>query len=112
MTYAELEARVDVLRTWIRVLDCTEGIADPTATMHLAEFGGIIFIAQGYFSGGDSSRPADGDFIGLEVQADVAHEVYRQVRDRVSDGMLIDGSRRCPARCSLASASRSAASSR
>ena len=73
---------------------------------------GIIFIAQDYFSGGDSSRPADGDFIGLEVQADVAHEVYRQVRDRVSDGMLIDGSRRCPARCSLASASRSAASSR
>ena len=52
---------------------------------------GIIFIAEDYFGGGESSRPADGDFIGLEVQADVAHEVYRQVRERVSDGTLIDG---------------------
>ena len=57
---------------------------------YLAERG-IIFIAQDYFGGGDSSRPANGDFIGLEVQADVAHEVYRQVRERVGDGTLIDG---------------------
>ncbi|HSY15622.1 MAG TPA: hypothetical protein VK816_06515, partial [Jatrophihabitantaceae bacterium] len=57
---------------------------------YLAERG-IIFIATDYFGGGDSSRPADGDFIGLEVQADVAHEVYRQVRERISDGTLIDG---------------------
>jgi hypothetical protein len=52
---------------------------------------GIVFIAADYFGGGDSSRPADGDFIGLEVQADVAHEVYRQVRERISDGTLTDG---------------------
>lgn len=57
---------------------------------YLAERG-IIFIATDYFGGGDSSRPADGDFIGLEVQADVAHEVYQQVRERISDGTLIDG---------------------
>ena len=57
---------------------------------YLAERG-IVFIATDYFGGGDSSRPADGDFIGLEVQADVAHEVYRQVRERISDGTLIDG---------------------
>jgi len=52
---------------------------------------GIVFIATDYFGGGDSSRPADGDFIGLEVQTDVAHEVYQQVRQRISDGTLIDG---------------------
>jgi len=57
---------------------------------YLAERG-IIFIATDYFGGGDSSRPADGDFIGLEVQADVAHEVYQQVRERICDGKLIDG---------------------
>jgi len=57
---------------------------------YLAERG-IIFIATDYFGGGDSSRPADGDFIGLEVQADVAHEVYRQVSERISDGTLMDG---------------------
>lgn len=57
---------------------------------YLAERG-IIFIATDYFGGGDSSRPADGDFIGLEVQADVAHEVFLQVTERVSDGTLTDG---------------------
>src|ERR1700758_4798954 len=57
---------------------------------YLAERG-IVFIATDYFGGCDSSRPADGDFIGLEVQADVAHEVYQQVRERISDGKLIDG---------------------
>jgi Alpha/beta hydrolase family len=57
---------------------------------YLAERG-IIFIATDYFGGGDSSRPAAGDFIGLEVQADVAHEVYQQVRERIIDGTLIDG---------------------
>jgi hypothetical protein len=57
---------------------------------YLAERG-IIFIAQDYFGGGDSSRPADGDFIGLEVQADVAHNVFLQVTERVGKGTLIDG---------------------
>jgi hypothetical protein len=55
---------------------------------YLAERG-VIFIAEDYLGGGDSSRPADGDFIGLEVQADVAHEVYRQVRERVGNGTLL-----------------------
>ena len=51
---------------------------------------GIIFVAADYFGGGDSSRPADGDFIGLEAQADVAHDVCRQVRERVRAGTLAD----------------------
>lgn len=57
---------------------------------YLAERG-IVFIAEDYFGGGDSSQPADGDFIGLEVQADVAHDVYRQVRERLGAGTLVDG---------------------
>jgi hypothetical protein len=57
---------------------------------YLAERG-IVFVAEDYFGGGDSSRPPDGDFIGLEVQADVAHDVYRQVRECISGGTLIDG---------------------
>jgi hypothetical protein len=52
---------------------------------------GVIFIAEDYFGGGDSSRPADGDFIGLEVQADVAHEAFAQITKRVADGTLADG---------------------
>jgi alpha-beta hydrolase superfamily lysophospholipase len=71
------------------------GRAGYSKAAYLAERG-IIFIATDYFGGGDSSRPADGDFIGLEVQADVAHEVYRQVREQVSDGMLVGGIRPLP----------------
>jgi len=50
---------------------------------------GLIFVAMEYFGGGDSSRPPDGDFIGLEVQADVAHDVAQQVRGRVTSGDLL-----------------------
>jgi pimeloyl-ACP methyl ester carboxylesterase len=52
---------------------------------------GIVFIAEDYFGGGDSTRPADGDFIGLEMQADVAHEVLGQVRKRLQSGELVPG---------------------
>ncbi len=52
---------------------------------------GIVFVAQDYFGGGDSTKPADGDFIGLEFQADVAHDVLRQVRQRVAAGTLVEG---------------------
>ncbi|WP_133150713.1 alpha/beta hydrolase [Frankia canadensis] len=52
---------------------------------------GLIFIALDYFGGGDSTRPADGDFIGLEVQADAAHLAYEQARQRLRDGTLAPG---------------------
>lgn len=57
--------------------------------VYLAERG-IVFVAEDYFGGGDSSQPPDGDFIGLEVQADVAHDVYRQVAERISAGTLVE----------------------
>lgn len=49
---------------------------------------GLVFVAMDYFGGGDSTRPADGDFIGLEVQADAAHLSYLQVRRAVEQGTL------------------------
>jgi hypothetical protein len=58
--------------------------------VHLAERG-VIFIAMDYFGGGDSTRPTDGDFIGLEVQADVAHLSYLQAKQRLADGSLVGG---------------------
>jgi dienelactone hydrolase len=52
---------------------------------------GKVFLAVDYLGGGDSSRPEDGDFIGLEVQADAAHLTYRQARERVAAGSLAPG---------------------
>jgi len=49
---------------------------------------GIVFVACDYLGGGDSTRPDDGDFIGLEVQADAAHGVFEAVRDAVRRGTL------------------------
>ena len=51
---------------------------------------GVVFVASDYLGGGDSSRPADGDFMTLEVAADAAHEVYHQVRDELGKGTLDD----------------------
>jgi hypothetical protein len=51
---------------------------------------GVIFVACDYLGGGDSSRPEDGDFIGLEVQADAAHGVFESVRDSLAQGTLVD----------------------
>jgi alpha-beta hydrolase superfamily lysophospholipase len=56
---------------------------------YLAERG-VIFIAMDYLGGGDSSRPADGDFIGLETQADAAHLAFLEARDRLRAGSLVD----------------------
>ena len=41
---------------------------------------GVVFVASDYLGGGDSSRPADGDFMTLEVAADAAHAAYQQIR--------------------------------
>lgn len=49
---------------------------------------GIVFVACDYLGGGDSARPADGDFMTLEVCADAAHEVYQQVRTGLEKGTL------------------------
>jgi alpha-beta hydrolase superfamily lysophospholipase len=51
---------------------------------------GVVFVACDYLGGGDSSRPDDGDFIGLEVQADAAHGVFEHVRDSLVQGALLD----------------------
>jgi hypothetical protein len=51
---------------------------------------GLVFVACDYLGGGDSSRPDDGDFIGLEVQADAAHGVFEYVRDSLAEGTLVD----------------------
>jgi hypothetical protein len=58
----------------------------------VAERGGV-FVACDYLGGGDSSRPEDGDFMTLEVCADAAHEVYRQVSQGLRKGSLVDGLR-------------------
>jgi alpha-beta hydrolase superfamily lysophospholipase len=49
---------------------------------------GVVFVACDYLGGGDSSRPVDGDFIGLEVQADAAHAVLVSLRDTLARGTL------------------------
>lgn len=49
---------------------------------------GAVFVACDYLGGGDSTRPADGDFMTLEVSADAAHEVYQQVRAGLEKGTL------------------------
>ncbi len=56
---------------------------------YLAERG-VVFVACDYLGGGDSSRPDDGDFIGLEVQADAAHGVFESVRESLARGTLVD----------------------
>jgi pimeloyl-ACP methyl ester carboxylesterase len=50
---------------------------------------GVIVVAEDYLGGGDSSRPPDGDFITLEVQADAAHATFEEVRSRVDKGKLL-----------------------
>lgn len=51
---------------------------------------GILFIAMDYLGGGDSTRPTDGDFIGLEVQADAAHLALLEAQQRLRDGLLVE----------------------
>ena len=51
---------------------------------------GVVFVASDYLGGGDSSRPADGDFMTLEVAADAAHAVYQQLRGQLEAGSLDD----------------------
>ena len=73
---------------------------------------GVVFVACDYLGGGDSYAPDDGDFIGLETQADAAHRVFELLEERLALGILIELScRRFPTRRSSASASRSAGSS-
>ena len=55
---------------------------------HLAERG-VVLIACDYLGGGDSSRPDDGDFIGLETQADAAHGVFDHVRGMFTDATFV-----------------------
>jgi len=55
---------------------------------HLAERG-VIVIACDYLGGGDSSRPDDGDFIGLRTQAAAAHAAFERIREGVVGGSLI-----------------------
>jgi len=52
---------------------------------------GDVFVACDYLGGGDSSRPADGDFMTLEVCADAAHHVVRHLRDGIARGTLVGG---------------------
>lgn len=54
---------------------------------YLAERG-VVFVACDYLGGGDSTRPDDGDFIGLETQADAAHGVLIALRDELGRGTL------------------------
>jgi alpha-beta hydrolase superfamily lysophospholipase len=54
---------------------------------HLAERG-VVFVACDYLGGGDSTRPADGDFIGLETQADAAHGALAALREGLGHGTL------------------------
>jgi hypothetical protein len=54
---------------------------------HLAERG-VVFVACDYLGGGDSTRPVDGDFIGLETQADAAHGALTALRDGLGHGTL------------------------
>ena len=55
---------------------CTRRGAPASARPSSSPSEGSSFVACDYLGGGDSSRPDDGDFIGLEVQADAAHGVF------------------------------------
>ncbi len=50
---------------------------------------GVVFVACDYLGGGDSTRPDDGDFIGLETQADAAHRVFELLEEQLTLGTLI-----------------------
>ena len=52
---------------------------------------GDVLIALDYLGGGDSSRPADGDFMTLERCADAAHSVFEQVAAGLGAGTLVAG---------------------
>jgi hypothetical protein len=56
---------------------------------HLAARG-VVFVACDYLGGGDSTRPDDGDFIGLETQADAAHRVLEVLQEQLAGGTLTD----------------------
>lgn len=51
---------------------------------------GVVFIACDYLGGGKESRPDEGDFIGLEAQADAAHAVFKYISNNVRRGTLIE----------------------
>lgn len=50
---------------------------------------GVVFVACDYLGGGDSTRPDDGDFIGLETQADAAHAVLDVLRRQMPDATFV-----------------------
>lgn len=52
---------------------------------------GAVFVACDYLGGGDGTRPADGDFMTLEVCADAAHAVHEHLRAGLAEGSLVDG---------------------
>ena len=49
---------------------------------------GDVLVALDYLGGGDSSRPADGDFMTLEVCSDGAHAAFVDVSSRLVAGAL------------------------
>ena len=52
---------------------------------------GVVFVASDYLGGGDSSRPADGDFMTLEVAADSGpRRVPRRSATELEAGSLDD----------------------
>jgi pimeloyl-ACP methyl ester carboxylesterase len=50
---------------------------------------GDVLVALDYLGGGDSSRPADGDFMTLEVCSDGAHATFGEVSGRLVAGSLV-----------------------
>jgi hypothetical protein len=64
------------------------GRAGYSKAEHLAARG-IVFVACDYLGGGDSTRPDDGDFIGLETQADAAHAVLEALRHEMPDATFV-----------------------
>jgi pimeloyl-ACP methyl ester carboxylesterase len=52
---------------------------------------GDVFVALDYLGGGDSSRPADGDFMTLEVCSDGAHSAFEQISAGLAAGSLVPG---------------------
>ncbi len=52
---------------------------------------GDVFVALDYLGGGDSSRPANGDFLTLEVCADGAHAALLELSRRLQNGSLAPG---------------------
>jgi len=52
---------------------------------------GDVFVALDYAGGGDSSRPADGDFLTLEVCGDAAHAAFLEISERLVAGTIAPG---------------------